>query len=194
MGASGPDPNDPTTLPAPVPDMLERPDRSIERIEGVRIGFDERYAVRDVEAQVAAAVVAAVEMLEGLGAHLVEVRLPDVGETSYRLQRFTVPFDFNGAPTLTLPCGKSSEGLPLSLQLASKPLGEPLLCRLGAAYEAATEWHNLHPDLAACKVTSTRGALPPATGVHIAPRPRQGRRGLGARRLLRRRARKVAWA
>ena len=147
MGASGPDPNDPTALPAPVPDMLERPDRSIERIEGVRIGFDERYAVRDVEAQVAAAVVAAVEMLEGLGAHIVEVRLPDVDETSYRLQRFTVPFDFNGAPTLTLPCGKSSEGLPLSLQLAGKPLGEPLLCRLGAAYEAATEWHNLHPDL-----------------------------------------------
>ena len=91
--------------------------------------------------------VAAVEMLEGLGAHIVEVRLPDVDETSYRLQRFTVPFDFNGAPTLTLPCGKSSEGLPLSLQLAGKPLGEPLLCPLGAAYEAATEWHNLHPDL-----------------------------------------------
>ena len=78
MGASGPDPNDPTALPAPVPDMLlERPDRSVERIEGVRIGFDERYAVRDVEAQVAAAVVAAVEMLEGLGAHIVEVRLPN---------------------------------------------------------------------------------------------------------------------
>ena len=135
MGASGPDPNDPTTLPAPVPDMLERPDRSIERIEGVRIGFDERYAVRDVEAQVAAAVVAAVEMLEGLGAHLVEVRLPDVGETSYRLQRFTVPFDFNGAPTLTLPCGKSSEGLSLSLQLAGKPLGEPLLLAIAASPE-----------------------------------------------------------
>ena len=41
----------------------------------------------------------------------------------------------------------SSEGLPLSLQLAGKPLAEPLLCRLGAAYEAATEWHDMHPDL-----------------------------------------------
>ena len=58
-----------------------------------------------------------------------------------------VPFDYNGAPTLTLPCGLSSEGLPLALQLAGKPLAEPLLCRLGAAYEAATEWHDMHPGL-----------------------------------------------
>ena len=72
---------------------------------------------------------------------------PVVDEAVFRLQRFTVPFDYNGAPTLSLPCGRSSEGLPLSLQLAGKPLGEPLLCRLGAAYEAATEWHNIHPEI-----------------------------------------------
>ena len=72
---------------------------------------------------------------------------PVVDEGVFRLQRFTVPFDYNGAPTLPLPCGLSSEGLPLALQLAGKPLAEPLLCRLGAAYEAATEWHRMHPDL-----------------------------------------------
>ena len=39
-------------------------------------------------------------------------------------------------------------------------------------------------------VTSTRGAIPAATGVHVAPRPRQGRRGLGAVvAIFRRRAR-----
>ena len=72
---------------------------------------------------------------------------PVVDECLSRLQRFTVPFDYNGAPTLTLPCGMSSEGLPRSLQLTGKPHAEPLLCRLGAAYEAATEWHDMHPDL-----------------------------------------------
>ena len=77
---AGPDRNDPTALPAPVPEMPAPLDRRGERIEGVRIGFDERYAVRDVEAQVAAAVVAAVEVLAGLGAEIVEVRLPDVDE------------------------------------------------------------------------------------------------------------------
>ncbi len=60
-------------------------------------------------------------------------------------QRYTVPYDFNGAPTLSVPCGLDGDGLPLSLQFAGKPLSEPLLIRLGAAYESATEWHNLHP-------------------------------------------------
>jgi amidase len=60
-------------------------------------------------------------------------------------QRFTVPFDFNGAPTISVPCGLSSDGLPLSLQLVGKHLSEPMLCRIGHAYEQATGWHNLHP-------------------------------------------------
>jgi amidase len=61
--------------------------------------------------------------------------------------RFTVPFDFNGAPTISLPCGQNDEGLPLSIQFVGKHLAEPLLCRMGHAYEEATEWHNLRPDV-----------------------------------------------
>ncbi len=64
-----------------------------------------------------------------------------------RFQRFTVPFNFSGTPTLSLPCGMNSEGLPLSVQFAGNPLSEPLLCRVGHSYEEATEWHQLHPDV-----------------------------------------------
>jgi amidase len=60
-------------------------------------------------------------------------------------QRFTVPYDFNGAPTISVPCEFSSDGLPLSLQLVGKHLSEPLLCRAGHAYEQATEWHTHRP-------------------------------------------------
>ncbi len=64
-----------------------------------------------------------------------------------KFQRFTVPFDYNGAPTLSVPCGVNSEGLPLSIQFVGKHLSEPLLCQVGHAYESATPWHNLHPDI-----------------------------------------------
>ena len=64
-----------------------------------------------------------------------------------KFQRFTVPFDYNGAPTLSVPCGMNSEGLPLSIQFVGKHLTEPLLCQVGHAYERATSWHNLHPDV-----------------------------------------------
>jgi amidase len=51
--------------------------------------------------------------------------------------RFTAPYNFNGAPSLTLPCGFTASRLPLALQLVGHPLGEPLLCRVGYAYEQA---------------------------------------------------------
>ena len=56
-----------------------------------------------------------------------------------------MPYDFNGAPTISVPCGFSSDRLPLSLQLVGKHLSEQLLCRAGHAYEQATEWHTHRP-------------------------------------------------
>ena len=236
---SGFDPDDPTSLPAPVPDMLEGLDRGIE---GIRIGLDEQYVTRDIDPELAEAVLAGVKVLEDLGAEIVKVQLPDMDpyvaawpvlcsaeavaahgatypsqrddygpwfrafldkgakvtgaeyakantlraactghlrrvfeqidllacptmsgpphpvtpEELYgpmpeardpKFQRFTVPFDYNGAPTLSVPCGMNREGLPLSLQFAGKHLSEPLLCRVGHAYEQATEWHRMHPEV-----------------------------------------------
>lgn len=63
------------------------------------------------------------------------------------LQRYTVPTNYDGSPTLTLPCGFTSDGLPLSLQLVGKQLAEPLLIQAGHAYEQATEWHRHHPPV-----------------------------------------------
>ena len=58
---------------------------------------------------------------------------------------FTFPHSFAGAPTLTLPCGVTSDGLPYSMQLAGSPLSESLLCRIGHEYEQVTQWHERHP-------------------------------------------------
>ena len=59
--------------------------------------------------------------------------------------RYTVPFNFSGLPTISLPCGLSGEGLPLSVQFAGNALCEDLLVGVGHAYEQATHWHALHP-------------------------------------------------
>jgi len=61
--------------------------------------------------------------------------------------RFTTPYSLTGYPTLSLPCGQSPDGMPLSLQFVGHPLSEALLCRVGHAYERATEWHRRHPPV-----------------------------------------------
>lgn len=61
------------------------------------------------------------------------------------LLRHTAPFDFTGSPTISLPCGFSSDGMPLSLQLVGRHDEEGVVMQAGHAYEQATEWHTHHP-------------------------------------------------
>ena len=61
--------------------------------------------------------------------------------------RFTVPFDFSGLPTISLPSGLDVDGLPTSIQFAGHHLSEPLLVGVGDAFERATEFHKLHPPV-----------------------------------------------
>lgn len=62
-------------------------------------------------------------------------------------QIVTMPFSLAGIPALSVPCGFSGEGLPLSLQLAGRPFDEALVLRAGDAYQRATEWHLRKPPL-----------------------------------------------
>jgi amidase len=234
---AGHDPNDPTSLHALVPDMLAGLGRGVE---GIRIGVDERYIGDEVDEEVAEAVLSGARLLEGLGARLVPVQMPEteyfsrawavlcaaeaaaghrdtfpsrsdeygpwfrgwlekghshtaadyaranqarlacngilagvfadidvlvcpsmttppgkvtpeelygpMTEDEWTWGRFTIPYDFNGAPTISLPAGLNGEELPLSIQFVGKHLAEPLLVQIGDAYEKATR-HNLRPDV-----------------------------------------------
>ena len=57
------------------------------------------------------------------------------------------PFNMTGLPALAVPCGFSSQGLPLSLQIAGRPFDEATVLRVGHAYEQATEWHRRRPRI-----------------------------------------------
>ena len=60
---------------------------------------------------------------------------------------FAKPFNFSGSPTLSMPCGFTADGMPLSVQFVGRALSEAILCRIGYAYEQVTEWHTRHPSL-----------------------------------------------
>jgi len=237
---AGQDPNDPTSLPDPVPDML---DGIGQGVNGLRIGLDEKYISGNTDSQLVESVLSGIKTLEGLGAVIVPIQMPDISgymeawvvlcsaealaahEATYPSRRddygpwfqswldsgaqvtgaeyakannvraacrgllnnifqnidvigcptmttppfpitseemygstfllddtnwgrFTVPYDFSGSPSISLPCGKNSHGLPLSIQFVGRHLSEPLLCRLGHTFEQTTDWDDLRPNIA----------------------------------------------
>ena len=68
-------------------------------------------------------------------------------QVTFNLIRFTNPLNFLGVPAISLPCGFTSEGLPVGLQLAGGWWDEANVLRAAHAYERATEWHQRRPPL-----------------------------------------------
>lgn len=61
------------------------------------------------------------------------------------LARTTGPFNLTGQPTLALPCGFSSSGLPIGMQIVGHAFQETTVLQVGAAYQRATDWHLKRP-------------------------------------------------
>jgi aspartyl-tRNA(Asn)/glutamyl-tRNA(Gln) amidotransferase subunit A len=72
---------------------------------------------------------------------------PDAVEQARTLTRFTSPFNLTGLPAISLPCGFTDDGLPIGLQIVTRPWGEGALLRAANAYEKATDWHQRRPIL-----------------------------------------------
>jgi aspartyl-tRNA(Asn)/glutamyl-tRNA(Gln) amidotransferase subunit A len=56
-----------------------------------------------------------------------------------------MPWNVTGQPALVIPAGFAKSGLPLSLQIVGRPFDEATVYRVGATYEAATDWTKRHP-------------------------------------------------
>lgn len=233
---AGADPHDPTAHGGAVPDYAAA---LSDDVRGLRLGVDEAFMTAQVDAAVSQAVLAAVDVLRGLGAQIVPVTVPPVEQpitnwiticssealaahqatyptradeygpfrqlleqgaqtsglayaqaqigrerfaaefqqifdkadvlvcptmpmaapvigadglptvASSVRSRFTYPFNFSRNPTLSVPCGFDAAGIPLSLQLVGRHFDEATLCRLGHAYQVATDWHRRTPPLLA---------------------------------------------
>jgi aspartyl-tRNA(Asn)/glutamyl-tRNA(Gln) amidotransferase subunit A len=60
---------------------------------------------------------------------------------------FTYPFNITGQPAITVPCGFTSEGLPIGLQIVGRWHADALVLRAAACFEAVAPWAAQKPAL-----------------------------------------------
>jgi aspartyl-tRNA(Asn)/glutamyl-tRNA(Gln) amidotransferase subunit A len=101
------------------------------------------------------------EALEGfdlLALPMMPVPAPRIDEASVQLDgnsvdvrsaltRYTGLFNLSGLPAISVPCGFTSQGLPVGIQLVGRPLAEAILLRAAHAYEQAAGWWSRRPPL-----------------------------------------------
>ena len=59
---------------------------------------------------------------------------------------FTGVWNLVGFPAFSVNCGFSAAGLPIGMQIVGAPFTEPMLFRVGDAYQRITDWHARVPD------------------------------------------------
>jgi len=64
---------------------------------------------------------------------------------SGRFTPFTALFNVTGQPAITVPIGFGEDGLPTSVQIVGKPLGEDTLLQIAGQIEAARPWAQHRP-------------------------------------------------
>ncbi|WP_058306153.1 Asp-tRNA(Asn)/Glu-tRNA(Gln) amidotransferase subunit GatA [Gracilibacillus massiliensis] len=67
--------------------------------------------------------------------------------TMYTDDVLTTPVNLAGLPGISVPCGFSSNGLPIGLQIIGKHFDESMIYRTAYAYEQATDHHTKRPNL-----------------------------------------------
>jgi len=67
--------------------------------------------------------------------------------TMYLSDIFTLSANLAGIPGMSIPCGFSSQGLPIGLQLMGNHLNEAVLLKVAYNFEKATDFHRQKPPL-----------------------------------------------
>ena len=64
----------------------------------------------------------------------------------YLADILTVNINLAGVPSLAVPCGFGSEGMPIGMQLIGPRWSESMLFALGEQYQGLTNWHTMKPE------------------------------------------------
>jgi aspartyl-tRNA(Asn)/glutamyl-tRNA(Gln) amidotransferase subunit A len=67
--------------------------------------------------------------------------------TMYLSDIFTLSANLAGIPGVSVPCGFSSEGLPVGLQIMGNHFNEEMLLKVAHGFQKATEFHKKKPKI-----------------------------------------------
>jgi aspartyl-tRNA(Asn)/glutamyl-tRNA(Gln) amidotransferase subunit A len=65
----------------------------------------------------------------------------------YLCDVYTIGVNLAGLPGISVPCGFSTGGLPIGLQLIGQPFKEAELLAIADLYEGGHDWQRMHPKL-----------------------------------------------
>jgi amidase len=64
-----------------------------------------------------------------------------------RVTPFTAPWNVTGQPALSIPSGRTDDGLPVAVQLVGRPHSEGLLLRVAGQLERRLDWPARRPRI-----------------------------------------------
>lgn len=62
-------------------------------------------------------------------------------------QPFSFPFNLTGNPAASIPCGWSSDGLPIGMQIVGRRFDDLTVLKVSKAFEEIAPWHDKKPQL-----------------------------------------------
>ena len=71
----------------------------------------------------------------------------DPEKAATALTRFTRFFNIVGLPAISIPCGFTSDGLPIGMQIVGKAFDESTVLRVAYAYEQDAKWFERRPSV-----------------------------------------------
>jgi aspartyl-tRNA(Asn)/glutamyl-tRNA(Gln) amidotransferase subunit A len=128
-----------------------------QRIEsGAKVPAHRYLAGFDVKKRLVEEFDAAFQSVDAIVAPTLPVPAPPIGAESVRVEGGDIatrpaivghcrPANFTGLPAISVPCGFTSEGLPVGLQFIGRAFEESTLLRIAHAYEQANNWGDRHP-------------------------------------------------
>ena len=76
-----------------------------------------------------------------------DVAFDEIAEKLYRGVQFTLPHNIMGTPAISLPLAMHENGLPIGVQLGTRPADEHVILQLAAALEEALPWRDRVPPI-----------------------------------------------